>query len=94
MRNLDEDEEEDEAKLIFPYEAEGSPYPPPLASPNVEPEMNIADHVLWAIRERAERDLYEMMDWAHGFYEGMLMIKAVRDRPCEAIDVLAVFGES
>ncbi|GKD67545.1 hypothetical protein Tco_1321635, partial [Tanacetum coccineum] len=47
----DEDKEEDEAKLIFPYEAEGSPYPPPPTSPGVEPEMNIVGHVPRAIRE-------------------------------------------
>ncbi|GKB19110.1 hypothetical protein Tco_0853033, partial [Tanacetum coccineum] len=47
----DEDEEEDEAKLIFPYEAEGSLYPSPPASPDVEREMNITSHVLRAIRE-------------------------------------------
>ncbi|GJV37563.1 hypothetical protein Tco_1410040 [Tanacetum coccineum] len=54
-------------------------------------------HLLYTLmrigKERAERDLREMMDWAHGFYEGILMIKAVGGRPCEAIDMLAIFGE-
>nr|GEV33460.1 reverse transcriptase domain-containing protein [Tanacetum cinerariifolium] len=56
---VDEDEEDEaelvfpyEAELIFPYEAEGSPYPLPLASHDVEPETNIVGHVPRAIRER------------------------------------------
>ncbi|GJX69361.1 putative reverse transcriptase domain-containing protein [Tanacetum coccineum] len=40
-----------------------------------------------------QRDLYEMSDWAYGFYEGMLRIGDVGDRPSEAIDVLAVYRE-
>ncbi|GJY56916.1 putative reverse transcriptase domain-containing protein, partial [Tanacetum coccineum] len=42
---------------------------------------------------RTQRDLREMTDWAHGFYEAMLRIGAVGDRPSEATDVLAVCGE-
>nr|GEY67053.1 putative reverse transcriptase domain-containing protein [Tanacetum cinerariifolium] len=41
---------------------------------------------------RTQRDLCEMTDWAYGFYEGVLKIEAVRDRPSEVIDVLALYG--
>ncbi|GJU17380.1 putative reverse transcriptase domain-containing protein [Tanacetum coccineum] len=51
FRLWDEDEKEDEAELIYPYEAEGSPYPPTLASPDFEPEINIVGHVSRALRE-------------------------------------------
>ncbi|GJS82977.1 hypothetical protein Tco_0749518 [Tanacetum coccineum] len=50
------DEEENEADLIFPYEAEGLPYPLPPVSLDVEPEMNIAGHVLRAIREATREE--------------------------------------
>nr|GEV35718.1 hypothetical protein [Tanacetum cinerariifolium] len=45
-------------------------------------------------KERDERDLRKMTDWAHGFYEGMLRIGAIGDKPSEAIDVLVVYEES
>nr|GEY49208.1 hypothetical protein [Tanacetum cinerariifolium] len=43
---------------------------------------------------RMQRNLCEMMDWAHGFYKGILRIGGVGDRLSEAIDVLAVYEES
>ncbi|GJR10550.1 hypothetical protein Tco_0793202 [Tanacetum coccineum] len=37
-----ENVDDEEPELIFPYEAKGPPYPPPPASPDAEPEMDIA----------------------------------------------------
>ncbi|GKB10538.1 hypothetical protein Tco_0844461 [Tanacetum coccineum] len=43
---------------------------------------------------RTQRDLREMTDWAHGFYEAMFRIRVVGDKLSEATDVLAVYEES
>ncbi|GKE25484.1 hypothetical protein Tco_1440868 [Tanacetum coccineum] len=45
-------------------------------------------------RERAERELYHLRAWTYDFYEEMVQAVFVGERPSEAIDVLAVFGES
>ncbi|GJU95097.1 hypothetical protein Tco_1319853 [Tanacetum coccineum] len=36
-----EDVDDEEPELIFPYQAEGSPYPPPPVSPDTEPIVDI-----------------------------------------------------
>nr|GFC22847.1 hypothetical protein [Tanacetum cinerariifolium] len=43
---------------------------------------------------RIQRSLCEMTEWAYDFYVRMLRIGAVGVRSSEAIDVLAVYGES
>ncbi|GKB36793.1 hypothetical protein Tco_0881735 [Tanacetum coccineum] len=49
-----EDADDEEPELIFPYDAEGSPYLPPLASSDTEPVMDIAGfHALRAAQETA-----------------------------------------
>nr|GEY26471.1 hypothetical protein [Tanacetum cinerariifolium] len=45
-------------------------------------------------RDRAERDLYHLRVWAYRFYEEMIRSGAVEERPSEAVDVLATFGET
>ncbi|GJT66483.1 hypothetical protein Tco_1017963 [Tanacetum coccineum] len=46
-------------------------------------------------QDRAERYFYEMRAWAYGFYQEMIRVGAVREeRPSEAVDVLATFGET
>ncbi|GKG19441.1 hypothetical protein Tco_0376540, partial [Tanacetum coccineum] len=57
-------------------------------------EAQMSNTLLCMGLRQTQRDLREMSDWAYGFYEGMLRIGAVRDRPSETIDVLAVYGES
>ncbi|GKA26470.1 hypothetical protein Tco_0712579 [Tanacetum coccineum] len=69
---------------------------------NLEGDENRVDNkrLKWELEEirlskdRVERDLYKLRLWAYGFYEGMLRVGAIGERPSEAIDVLAVFGES
>ncbi|GJZ55670.1 hypothetical protein Tco_0610863 [Tanacetum coccineum] len=57
-------------------------------------EAQISNTLLCMGLRQTQRDLHEISYWAYGFYEGMLRIGAVRDRPSETIDVLAVYGES
>nr|GEW46502.1 putative reverse transcriptase domain-containing protein [Tanacetum cinerariifolium] len=72
--------EDEEPDLTFPYQFEGPPYPPPPTSPDTEPMVDIAG--------------FQALKWAYDFYVGMLRIRAVGVRPSDAIDVLAVYGES
>ncbi|GKA87139.1 hypothetical protein Tco_0808850 [Tanacetum coccineum] len=96
----DEDEEEGESELIYPYEVEGSPYPPPPVSPDSEHEMDILEDVeirytlLRMDKERAEREPRHLRALRYGLYEEAVRARAVDVRPGEAIDVLAVYGES
>ncbi|GJU83071.1 hypothetical protein Tco_1285436 [Tanacetum coccineum] len=89
------DEEENEPELIFPYEAMGSPYPPPPVSPNSELEMDVTG-------DRARRVAQEESVWAQRWHEEAVRARAVEEavrarvdeeRPSEAIVVLAVCGE-
>nr|GEX70717.1 putative reverse transcriptase domain-containing protein [Tanacetum cinerariifolium] len=118
-----ENVDDEEPELIFPYQIEGPPYPPPPASPDTKPvEDNAGFQALSAAQEtarveniklrikleeaqmsnallcmdlrRTQRNLREMTEWAYDFYVGMLRIVAVGVRPSNAIDVLAVYGES
>nr|GFA76346.1 hypothetical protein [Tanacetum cinerariifolium] len=118
-----ENVDDEEPKLIFPYQFEGPPYPLPFASLDTEPVADIAGFPTMSaaqettrvenIRARREfeearmsnallrmglrriqRDLREITEWAYDFYVGMLRIGAVGVRSSEAIDVLAVYGES
>nr|GEU32198.1 hypothetical protein [Tanacetum cinerariifolium] len=57
-------------------------------------EAQMSNTLLRIGLRRTQRDLREMTYWAYGFYEEMLRIGAVGDRLSEAIDVLAVYGES
>ncbi|GKB08274.1 putative reverse transcriptase domain-containing protein [Tanacetum coccineum] len=57
-------------------------------------DSKISNTLLRIGLRRTQRDLYEMANWAYGFYEGMLRIGAVGDRPSEAIDVLTMYKES
>ncbi|GKD40071.1 hypothetical protein Tco_1260278 [Tanacetum coccineum] len=85
------DEEMNESDLIFfPYEEVGSPKPPPPESSDSETEMTAeGDHVQRVAREgtRVEACTYD-------FYKEMVQAGVVGVRPGEAIDVLAVYGES
>nr|GEW30645.1 putative reverse transcriptase domain-containing protein [Tanacetum cinerariifolium] len=114
---------DEEPELIFPYQFEGPPYPPPPKSPDTEPvedivgframsatqettcvenirlrreleEAQMSNALLRMGLRRTQRDLHEMTGWAYDFYIRMLRIRAVGVRPSEAIDVLAVYGES
>ncbi|GKF71266.1 hypothetical protein Tco_0207380, partial [Tanacetum coccineum] len=57
-------------------------------------EAQMSNTLLRMGLRRTQKVLRKMSYWAYGFYEGMLRIGAVGDRPSKAIDVLAVYGES
>nr|GEW47059.1 putative reverse transcriptase domain-containing protein [Tanacetum cinerariifolium] len=57
-------------------------------------EAQMSNTLLCMGLRRTQRDLRKITNWAYGFYEGMLRIGAIGDRPSEAIDVLSVYGES
>ncbi|GJR78939.1 putative reverse transcriptase domain-containing protein [Tanacetum coccineum] len=86
-----EDVDDEEPELISPYDAEGSPYLPPLASPDTKLVVDIAGlHALRAAQETARVEnirLRRELEEAH-------ITKAIGMRPSEAIDMLAVYGES
>ncbi|GKD87357.1 putative reverse transcriptase domain-containing protein [Tanacetum coccineum] len=54
----------------------------------------ISDTLLWMDQDRVERDLYHLRVWAYRFYEEMNRAGFVGESPSEAIDVLAIFGET
>ncbi|GJX80955.1 putative reverse transcriptase domain-containing protein [Tanacetum coccineum] len=93
----DEDEEDDEAEIIYPMRLRDHPTLHLLFLLILSLRWISREFMLRGLHERqlvrTQRDLYEMTDWAHGFYEGILRIGAVRDRPSESIDMLAVYGE-
>nr|GEV26667.1 putative reverse transcriptase domain-containing protein [Tanacetum cinerariifolium] len=77
----DEDKDPEEALMI----GRGTTLTPPPTSLDTELVADIA-----GFQALSAGDLHEMSDWAYVFYDGMLRIGAVGDRPSEAIDVLAI----
>ncbi|GJS39938.1 hypothetical protein Tco_0564981 [Tanacetum coccineum] len=58
-------------------------------------EAKLSNTILRMDKEQVERDLYQMRAWAYGFYQKMIRIGAIpEERSSEAIDVLAVYGET
>ncbi|GKC28771.1 hypothetical protein Tco_1036065 [Tanacetum coccineum] len=96
------DEEENETELIFPYEAVGSPYPPPLVSPNFEPKMDITRDHAWRVSQKVTcveniKEGSRLRDGMRRRFEREPLRRrfelVAEERPSEAIDVLAVCRE-
>ncbi|GJV56578.1 hypothetical protein Tco_1457583 [Tanacetum coccineum] len=45
-------------------------------------------------RDRSERELFRLGVWPYGYHEEAVIARAIGVRPSEAIDMLAVYGES
>ncbi|GJT83956.1 hypothetical protein Tco_1058298 [Tanacetum coccineum] len=80
----------------------GSPYPPPPVSPNSEPKMDITRDRAWRVVQKVTR--VENIKEGSGLRDGMRrrfekeplrrwFELVAEERPNEAIDVLAVYGE-
>ncbi|GKE54740.1 hypothetical protein Tco_1489896 [Tanacetum coccineum] len=54
----------------------------------------MSDTLVRIDRDLVERDLYHLRVWAYGFYGEMVRSGVAEERSCEAIDVLATFGET
>ncbi|GJZ66334.1 hypothetical protein Tco_0623030 [Tanacetum coccineum] len=83
-----------------PMRLRDHPALPPPVSPDSEHEMDILEDVeirytlLRMDKERAEREPRCLRALRYGLYEEAVRARAVDVRPSEAIDVLAVYGES
>ncbi|GKC08753.1 hypothetical protein Tco_1000363 [Tanacetum coccineum] len=97
---------DEEPKKASEMEEVGSPKPPPPESSDSETEMTAeGDHVQRVTREgtrveyiklkrEREREIERELVCTYDFYKEMVQAGVVGVRPGEAIDVLAVYGES
>ncbi|GKE72252.1 hypothetical protein Tco_1534293 [Tanacetum coccineum] len=57
-------------------------------------EAQISNTLMHMGRDGAEREIFRLGAWPYGYHEEAVVARVVGVRPSEAIDVLAVYGES